>query len=115
MNISIENPLPPDEIVVRGGAVVKLTCWCNWNGRHEIVEESRREPDGRYMVHVMDPEHGGGGPVYGATMAEAARQVLHPDIVAERVILFGIRNPTEEHIRALHYRTGDGLRVTFYR
>lgn len=109
----VAKELPPDEIIVRDGQVIKLTEWCDWNGLHEIVLTARKEASGDYTIFPFDPEHGGTSLQRGKTMAEAAGKAMHPEIAEKLAILFDLENPTEGQIRQLHYRKGAGLRVIF--
>lgn len=105
--------LPPDKIVVKGGKVVMLEEWTLWNGNQEITLTAKRESSGEFVVFPIDPEHGGTSLQRGKTMDEAAAKALHPDIAKKLAELFNLENPTEEQIRNLHYRKGDGLEVIF--
>ncbi|MFA6252775.1 MAG: hypothetical protein WCV69_00690 [Patescibacteria group bacterium] len=105
-----KDELPPDKIEIQGGRVVSLEEWCMWNGEPALTLQVSRITSG-YSVCVSDPEHGGHAPRQGATLQEAAVDVLHPEVIGKLETLFGMKNPAEAQIREHHYRKGDGLLV----
>ncbi|PIR89281.1 MAG: hypothetical protein COU07_00055 [Candidatus Harrisonbacteria bacterium CG10_big_fil_rev_8_21_14_0_10_40_38] len=103
----------PDKIIVREGRVVYLEEWTLWNGSEEMTPQAEMKNKDDFSVFSYDPEHGGSLPVHRKTMLEAASEVFHGNIAKKIADLFDLENPTEDEIRDIHYRKGDGLKVEF--
>ena len=77
----VERQLPRNEVRIKGGRVVKVSEWVDWNGQiHECVRISRLE-DGSFSAYIGDPEHGG-RMLSGSSMAEAM-PYMHVKIVRQ--------------------------------
>lgn len=106
--------LPPDEIVVRKGRVVKLTQWCNWDGKSYITLKAQKVSGDVYTVFLRDHGNGITKLERGKTVEEAAKKVIHPKIAEKLGELFGLRNPTKKEIGSLRLRQReDGLKIIF--
>lgn len=50
----------PDKVVIKGGKVISVEHWVNWNGQLWQTLLIERESDDTFFCCSSDPEHGGG-------------------------------------------------------
>lgn len=114
MATETKHVLPPDRIVVERGRVVRLEKWTDWNLFFALTMIVVREGD-KFSLSLFDPAHGGGIDRLQATDPLGFHRggTLQLKVAADLSALFGFQNPTEEQIRAHHYRKGEGLQVIF--
>lgn len=109
---NFEPPTPayqPDQLTLAAdGTVQRHVTTVNWNGQDWPTIDISREPDGTFVGHISDPEHGGGT---ARGTFEQATAGLHPDIAARYRRLFDLCNPSAFDVGA----TGLGANVVIAR
>ena len=89
-----------NNVVVRGGKVVKVENWVCWNGTDWPVITIERKQD-KFRSDIGDPEHGGG---FQEGTLDRVIGGLHPDIQAEFRALFALENPTEDALAQVGFK-----------
>lgn len=98
-----------DEVVINSDGTVKsISEWTLWNKEPWETVRIVRQPDGSFLSHISDPEHGGGR---RSGTLEAVLEPFHPDIAKQYQQLFAAVNPTRQQIRAFGFKR-ESLKIT---
>ncbi|HVN26250.1 MAG TPA: hypothetical protein VMT99_01170 [Candidatus Paceibacterota bacterium] len=94
--------LPPDTITVKGGRVVKFEHWVLWDGEPFPTITIERTGERSFRSFIGDPEHGGAA-ANGKTLRDVVAG-LHQKFQDQYDLLFDLRQPSLEAIRALGFQ-----------
>ena len=86
--------MPPCAITLKGGQVIELVEWTNWNGQPWQTTTISRNPNGTFRCSTGEPEHGGGPDSVGTLEVALAR--FHPTIAHKYREIFTLSDLTEE-------------------